>query len=58
MGRAFRRANLLIDTGIPGAPTFRSGTLQLNTGAGFVQWRQFPGRYLANQEYTITISDD
>ena len=52
----FVAANFTIDTGITGQPTFRSGIMETNQGAGFLQYRAFAGGYFANGNYTVTIS--
>ena len=54
---AFIAADYTIDSGIPGQAKFKSSAMENvpTSGAG-AQYRAFPGRYTAGQNYTITIS--
>lgn len=54
---AFIAADYTIDSGIAGQATFKSSQMENvpTSGAG-AQYRAFPGRYTAGQNFTITIS--
>lgn len=54
--QAFVAAGYTIDTGISGQSTIDSGDLTINTDRFFAQVTTFAGRYIANGNYTITIS--
>ena len=57
LAQAFKDANLLVDTGIAGQQPYRSSLMTVVTSIAAVQYVAFPGRYAANTEYTVTISE-
>lgn len=54
---AFIAADYTIDSGIAGQSTFKSSQMEnVPSSAAGAQYRAFPGRYTAGENFTITIS--
>lgn len=54
--RAFRAANILVDTGIPGQQPFLSSVMEIVESIEAVQYRAFTGRYVPGTRYTVRLS--
>ena len=54
---AFIAADFTIDSGIAGQQTYKSSVMDNIPSIVAAQYRAFPGRYAANTEYTVTISE-
>ena len=57
MAQAFIAADVTVNTGIAGQQTYKSSVMDNVARINAAQYRAFPGRYAANTEYTVTISE-
>ena len=53
---AFVKAGFTVDTGISGQPTFLSSVMDYDAARAWAQYRAYAGRYVAETDYTVTIT--